>query len=735
MKAAETAYAPADRDKRPFSDRPAAGCWPTKIHSQHLEKLAVVYVRQSSIQQVMENRESTARQYALADYARSLGWPSERVLVIDEDQGQSGATAENRSGFQRLLGEVTMDHVGLVLGLEMSRLARSSKDWHHLLELCAIFGTLLADQDGVYDAGDPNDRLLLGLKGTMSEVELHTMRNRLRRGALNKAQRGELFHGVPFGYVILASGEVAFDPDEQAQHVVRLVFEKFDQIGSIYSLFHWLVRHEINLPIRAQKGRNKGELQWRRPSLGTLCQMLHHPIYAGAYAYGRRPHDPKAKYTTSAKHRRRWKPQEEWLVLIKDRLPAYITWQRYENNLNRLKANRRGEENAGAPSRGMALLSGVVACGNCGKRLKVAYPSRHSPHYTCVRHLLEAKEQSCYGLKSAEIDQLVTQQVLLALQPASLELSIKAVEDVEKERDSLHVHWKQKLKRARYNVELAERRYRAVDPENRLVAASLEKQWEEGLRTERQLEDEYDRFVRQSPPQLTTDERARIESLARDIPALWQAEATTNANRKEIIRCLIDRVDVHVKCDSEHVDATIHWKGGYTSQHGFIRPVATYAQLRDFEALMNRVVELRERGRVANEIAKILNREGFSPPKRRGEFTSPVVYQLLKRRNMIGRERSHDELLGEHEWWVADLARELQMSAGKLRDWARREWVHARQTPIQNYWVIWADDEELDRLRKLLAQSRRGINAYTAENTTPTVRRSDKLSPKNAHRS
>ena len=299
---------------------------------------------------------------------------------------------------------------------------------------------------------------------------------------------------------------------------------------------------------------------------------------------------------------------------------------------------------------------------------------------------------------------------------------MKAVEDIEQERDRLHTHWKQKLKRARYNVELAERRYRAVDPDNRLVAASLEKQWEEALLAERQLEDEHDRFARQLPPQLTTDERTRIQLLARDLPALWQAAATTNADRKEIIRCLIDRVDVHVRCDSEHVDATIHWKGGYISQHEFIRPVATYAQLRDFESLMSRIVELRQQGHVASEIARILNREGFSPPKRRGEFTAPVVYQLLKRRNMIGRERSHGSLLGEHEWWVADLARELQMSAGKLRDWARREWVHARQTPIQHYWVVWADDEELKRLRKLLAKSRRGINAYSPANTTPKSR-------------
>lgn len=268
----------------------------SKVRAEHWRKLAIVYVRQSSPQQVLENRESTERQYALAGFATELGWPASQVLVIDEDQGRSGTSAEQRSGFQRLLAEVTMDHVGLVLGLEMSRLARSSKDWHQLLELCAIFGALLADQDGVYDPSDPNDRLLLGLKGTMSEVELHTMRNRLRRGALNKAQRGELFQGVPMGYVLLPNGAVAFDPDEQAQSVIRMLFAKFAELGSIYSVFRYFIRHGIDLPVRLRSGGRRGELEWRRPSLPTLCQVLHHPIYAGAYAYGRRPTDARAGY-------------------------------------------------------------------------------------------------------------------------------------------------------------------------------------------------------------------------------------------------------------------------------------------------------------------------------------------------------------------------------------------------------------------------------------------------------
>ena len=694
----------------------------SKIRDAHLDKLAIVYVRQSSAQQVLENRESTARQYALADYATALGWPADRVIVIDEDQGQSGTRADNRSGYQRLLAELTLDHVGIVLGLEMSRLARSSKDWHHLLELCAIFGALLADQDGVYDPGDPNDRMLLGLKGTMSEVELHTMRNRLIRGRDNKAARGEMFHGVPMGYVILPNGQVAFDPDEQARSVLKIVFDKFDEIGSIYGLMHDLVRNRIALPVRVRSGAKKGELAWSRPTLSTLCQLLHHPIYAGAYAYGRRPCDPKAKFKTTKNRGKCWKPMAEWQVLIHDKLPAYITWDRYLANQERLRQNLRGQATPGTPGKGASLLTGLLVCGTCGRRMNVAYRTRHEPHYTCNHHLLYAHAQSCYGLKSTEIDRLVSDQALRSLEPAALELSMKALDDVEKERTRLDKNWQQSLKRARYEIDLAERRYRAVDPENRLVASTLEKGWNEALQKERQVQEDYDRFLRASPPQLTDQERTTIEALAKNIPALWHAPATTNVERKQILRCLIDRVVVQVRCDSEHTQATIHWKGGYESHHEFIRPVKTYAQLRNFETLMARVVELRQAGRDAEEIATALNDEGFRPPKHPGSFNRPMIYQLLKRRGLIGNERSHDELVGPNEWWLTYLARELQMSDSKLRDWSDRGWVHYRKTPVQGYRILWADADEVQRLKKLLALSRRGMQGYAGELTTPKPR-------------
>jgi DNA invertase Pin-like site-specific DNA recombinase len=692
-----------------------------KIQPAHLEKLAIAYVRQSTPKQVLENRQSTERQYAFAEDAVASGWPRERVLTIDEDLGKSARTTEGRSGFQRLVAEVTLGHVGLVLGLEMSRLARSSKDWHAFFEMCAIFGALIADEDGVYDGNDANDRLLLGLKGIMSEMELHIMRNRLQRGRDHKAQSGKLLYGVPFGYVILPNDEVAFDPDQQARGVVQLIFDKFAELRSIYGLFHWLIQHDISLPIRPRGGAKKGQLEWHRPSISTLAQTLRHPFYAGAYTDGRRPTDPKRKFS-SGKSYKPWVPMEQWKVLIKDHHPAYISWDQYLKNRKQVKQNQNGPGSPGVPRTEAALLPGVLVCGNCGRHMQASYHANGMSHYACNRHHIEATEPRCYGLAAKALDELVSQQVLRALEPAALELSVKARADVERERERLDQHWRQRLQRARYDVELAERRYQEVDPANRLVAATLEKRWEEMLCQQRKVQEEYERFVREKPVQLSADDHARITALASDIPALWNAPATTNADRKQILRCLVDRVVVQVRCDSEYVDTTIHWAGGFDSQHEIVRPVGTYAQLRDFESLMNRVVELREAGRTAPEITTQLNAEGFWPPKRRGGFTTPVVYQLLKRRGLIGDERSHNELLGKNEWWLTDLARELKMSHLKLGDWSVRGWVHGRKTPVQGYRILWADKDEVRRLRKLLAASRRGVNAYTSDLKTPKKR-------------
>jgi DNA invertase Pin-like site-specific DNA recombinase len=717
-RSAGTAERPAEPVALPH---PAPEPQSFKIHGRHRDRLAVVYVRQSTPQQVLEHRESTARQYALADRAVALGWPRERVLVIDDDQGRSGRTADHRAGFQRLLAELTMSHVGLVLGLEMSRLARSNKDWHHLQEVCAVFDALLADQDGVYDPADPNDRLLLGLRGIISEVELHTMYNRLERGKLHKAGRGELHVAVPVGYVKTPAEEVAFEPDEQARAVVQLVFDKFEELGQARAVFRYLLRHDIRLGMRVRKGPERGRLAWRRPSYAELLFILHHPIYAGAYVYGRRPTDRKRAATGQPHGGKRWVPLTETRVVLRDHLPAYITWERFLANQERLKRNSSRPATPGVPRKGPALLAGLVACGACGRRLRVGYGHSSEPYYRCVRHLMEGRPPTCRGLAARAIDDLVAAQVLRALEPAALEVSLSAIDDILAERAQLDRHWQQRLERARYEAARAERQYQAVEPENRLVARTLEKRWEEALREQRRLEEDYDRFARERPPALTAGDRARIRALAEDIPELWRAAGTSAADRKEVVRCLVERVVVDVPAVGEHTGVAIHWHGGRVTRHEVVRPVKTYAQLRDHGRLMERLREWHAAGDTATQIAAKLNAAGFVMPRTRTGFTRGMVRILLIREGLDGG-RTKAEELDPHEWRLPALAKKLRMDRKKLRGWVACGWVHARKSRCGQYWIAWADREEVNRLRALRKRSRLGVDAHPPGLTTPKRR-------------
>jgi DNA invertase Pin-like site-specific DNA recombinase len=689
--------------------RSSRGDWPfatTKIQPSHQERLAIVYVRQSSPQQVLEHRESAELQYDLARQAVALGWPQERVLVIDEDQGQSAASAEARQGFQQLLAEVSLDHVGLVLGIEMSRLARSCKDWYQLLELCALFRTLLLDQDGLYDPTNYNDRLLLGLKGTMSEAELHILQGRLNQGRLNKARRGALLNHPVTGYIRVPGDRLVFDPDEQVQVVVRLLFDKFEELGTVNRLLQYLVRHGIRLGIRPHFGPNRGNLEWRRPCRETLLNILHHPGYAGAYTHGRRPVDRRRKIPGRPGTGRRVASWEECEVLIRDHHPAYITWEQFLDHQRRMEDNRARTQSRGTPREGPSLLGGLLVCGKCGCRMMVRYagsPPRVS--YVCSRRQVEYAEPFCQNLAGKALDELISRQVLRVLEPAALELSLQAAEDSQRERDRLHHHWQQRLERARYESDRAARQYHAVEPENRLVARQLEHLWEEALRAHRELEEAYDRFLQEQPAALTVAERESIRALAADVPVLLQATTTTAADRQTVVRHLVERVAVAVQGESELVDVSVEWVGGYASQHQLIRSVARYEQLRHYQELLSRAVQLRDAGRTTTEIAEQLNREGWRPPKRRATFNGPMVRALLSRRAPSGpRPRTADaaSLLGPHEWWFTDLAQRLDMPHPTLYSWLRRGWVHSRQLPgAQGRWILWADEDELDRLKRL----------------------------------
>jgi DNA invertase Pin-like site-specific DNA recombinase len=711
-------------DRTPPSPPTLATSAPGKVRSCHLDRLAVVYVRQSTQRQVIENRESTDRQYQLVHRAIALGWRPDRVLVIDDDLGLSGRTAADRVGFQRLLAEVGLNHVGLILGSETSRLARSCKDWYQLLELAAVFGVLIADHDGLYDPGEYQDRMVLGLSGMMSEAELHVMRNRLDQGKRNKAARGELFSLAPIGYVRGPSGEMALDPDEQVRAVVRLIFDTFAQRGSVRQVLAYLGEHGIRLPIRARGGPNRGQIEWREPIPATVYNVLRHPIYAGAYCYGRSRTDPRRqipgrRYTGHVRV-----PAAEWAVLLRDMLPAYITWQQYQTNQEQLRQNRSSFVTAGTPRQGSALLGGLAACAHCGWRMYVMYRGRpEAPRYVCHRNNPPRPGQPrCPTVSARVIDAEVSRHVLAALQPAALELSSAAADDLQREAARLEQHWQQQLERARYQTERARRQYDVAEPENRLVARELERRWEEALRAEQQLEEEYARFRHGQAGELTPAERSRIAALAADVPGLW--EAAGPADRQALIRHLVERVEIHATEDSEDTVVTIRWVGGGVSRHDLVRPVSTYERLGTFPRLLARVGELLAAGVRSGLIAARLNAEGFRSPKGDQRFTAERVRQFVCRfhlRPRRSRSSADAPRLARHEAWMTDLADELGIPIPTLMAWCQRGWVEARKVDAPDpRWAVWADEEEKGRMRRLAGGRGSGLRyPYPPELTTP----------------
>jgi len=700
-----------------------------KVKDWHLQRKAIVYIRQSTPQQVLEHRESTDRQYSLVHRAALLGWPEDRVEVVDEDQGRSGQSAVGRLGFQYLLAEISLDHVGLILGLEMSRLARSNKDWHQLLELCAIFRTLLADQDGLYDPTDYNDRLLLGLKGTMSEAELHILRSRMYQGLLNKARRGEVYNHPPAGYVKLPTGVFALDADEQVQGVIRMIFDLFDRLGTIHGVLRYLVDHGIRMPIRPHAGPNRGQLEWHRPNRVTLQNLLRRPIYAGYYRWGHRALDARRRVAGRPGTGRTVRPPKECLVLLEDRCPAYITAARFWSNQQRLDSNRARAESLGAVREGPSLLGGLLVCGQCGRRLLVQYINAGTGlRYSCLRGAIDYGETPCQSLSGQRLDAFVSQQVLTVLQPAALELHLAAATDVEQERQRLHRHWLQQLERARYQTDRAARHYHAVEPENRLVGRELERRWEEALQEQRRLEEEYDRFARDQPATLSAAEREQIRSLAQAIPDLWQAATTTPADRQRVVRFLIERIELIVCGETDQVEVTIHWTGGFVSQHSLVRAVQRYDQLANYAQLRTRIEELRSQGQTMAQVARSLNQEGFHPPKRARCFTMSMVAGFLAKGGRSGprpQALSAQGMLKRGEWLLTDLARELRMPSATLHRWRKVGWVQARKLPVPGgHWAIRAPGTELKRLTRLrkFQRTRRDL-PIPAELTTPKIRK------------
>ena len=600
-----------------------------KVTASHLGRIAYLYVRQSTLRQVLEHTESAQRQYALRRRAVALGWPAERIVVIDTDQGQSGASASDREGFKRLVAEVGIGHAGIVLGLEVSRLARNSADWHRLLEICAMTDTLICDEDGLYDPGDFNDRLLLGLKGTMSEAELHFIRARLRGGQLSKARRGELQIKLPVGLVYDPAGNVVLDPDSGVQDALRYLFATFQKTGSARAVVQTFAAEGVLFPTRVHAGERKGELTWTPVRHSRVLQTLHNPRYAGAFVYGRHRHRkrPDGTMTTTILAR------EQWEVLIRDAHPGYLTFEQYEHNLRTLADNAQahGPERTAGPAReGPALLQGLAICGRCGSRMSIRYHQRQNtlvPDYQCIDENIQAATPRCQRIPGSTVDRAIGQLLLDTVTPLALEVALTVQAELEAragEADQLrHTH----VLRARQHAELARRRYLSVDPDNRLVADTLEAAWNNALRALQTAEDDYQRVTAQTTIDAPT--KARIRQLASDFPALWSDPATSDRERKRVARLLIEDVTLN---RAENIQLHVRFRGGQTTSLTVPIPLAAWQQRqtsRETVATLDQLLDQHTDAASADQLNQHGHRTGTGQP-----FTARVVTNLRRTNNL-----------------------------------------------------------------------------------------------------
>ena len=565
-----------------------------KLSADHLRRLALVYVRQSTAAQVEYHRESTERQYGLAERAMELGWKREQVKILDQDLGVSGSGLAERSGFTHMTAEVALGHVGLILGLEVSRLARNNADWYRLLDLCGATDTLIGDADGIYHPGLFNDRLVLGLKGTMSEAELHVLRARLNGGIRNKAARGELRRGLPVGFVWgEAEGEVRFHPDEAVSGAIRAVFERFAEMGSARQVWLWFRSQGLRFPLRSNRS---ADLRWVMPSYSQIHQVLSNPIYAGAYVYGKTHHERYVDEHGQVRQRTRQLPISQWAVLIRDHHPGFIDWESFEANQTRLAQNThpRPHQAGGAVREGAALLQGVASCGRCGRKLRVYYSGRNAaPGYYCFGSaLVNGRGEYCLRVGGRQVDEAVAAAFLDALAPAGLEAALKAAEQLESDHDAVLAQFRREIERKRYEAQRAERRYRAVDPENRLVARGLEGEWEDCLRQLKTAQAELTRRERQRPRLLTAEERSSILALGGDLTRAWSAATTSDRDRKELLRTLLEEVIIAVERAEFRAHLRLRWRGGLLSELDVPLPRSRPAPIRTDEetvALLRRL--------------------------------------------------------------------------------------------------------------------------------------------------
>ena len=641
----------------------------SKVQARHLTRRAYLYIRQSSLRQVLENTESTQRQYALKQRAIALGWPLDQIIVVDNDQGLSGASAVDRAGFQTLVAEVGLGRAGIVMGLEVSRLARNSTDWHRLLEICALTDTLILDEDGIYDPAHFNDRLLLGLKGTMSEAELHILRARLLGGVLSKARRGELQCRVPIGLVYDAAGRVVLDPDQQVQHTIRVFFDTFRRTGAATATVKSFREQGLSFPRRIWHGSHKGDVIWGPLDHPRTLWVLHNPRYAGAFVYGRtRQRHQDRKY--------RKLPREEWTALVRDAHPSYISWDQFEQHQTMLRDNAavHGQDRRRSPPReGPALLQGLVMCGKCGLRMTVRYHQSRGtvvPIYMCQREGIQHGHAVCQQITGASIDEAIGPLVIEAVSPMALDVTLEIQQELQARLDEADALRRKATERAQYDVDLARQRFMRVDPNNRLVADSLEADWNDKLR---RLNDAQERYRQQREADgavLDDQQRARMLALANDVPRLWRDAATPDRERKRMLRLIIE--DVTLVKGSELV-VHVRFRGGATRTLTLPRPAPAWA-LRQTSAEVVAEIDRLLAEYTDVPIARMLTENGF----RSGMGKSVTPMMVARVRDHYQLRSLYDRLRERGLLTLAEVASALQISTATAKHWRRAGLLRAQ---------------------------------------------------------
>ena len=675
-----------------------------KISDIHLLKNAYVYLRQSSMGQVRNHRESTKTQYALQELARKFGWPSSRIIVLDGDLGKSGTSTTDRDDFKALVADVSLGKAGAVLAVEASRLARSNADWHRLIEICGITGTLLIDEDGCYDPCDFNDGLLLGLKGTMAQAELHFIRARLQGNKLNKARKGELRFPLPVGYVFDELNMIVKDPDAQVRASIELVLDYFQQCGTAYGVVQRFAKEKLDFPKRSYGGTWAGKLIWGRLTEARVASILKNPSYAGVYAFGRYRSIKEILENGEVRSRISCMPEENWLVNLRDHHEGYITFEQYTTNLDQLSRNQTNTKEmvlSGPAREGLALLQGLLICGCCGRRLTPRYQGNGGiyPTYQCNWRKREGlATKACLTVQCPPLDRAIEDRVLEVLNDEQIDLAISAFDIVCQRHQKIDAQWKMRLQRAEYEAELAQRRYEQVDPNNRLVAATLEQRWNDALIELQDVKDQIDRLEQKSR-RLTSQQRAEVLELAQNLPKLWHNTATAWKDKKRILQLLISDITV-TKPEQRIALLQVRWQGGVCEELRIELPRSVSERWRHDDALIERVREL-ARTLDDAQIVALLNSEGLKTNKG-NVFTVKSIKWI---RHKHGIPPVDDKKAGELT--VNEAAQRLRVSPGVIYYWIRKGLISGRRRNAGTPYLL-AFTPELERkLAKLIAESKR----------------------------